>query len=91
MLREIAGNATAMGPLVLLPGLRLERPADVLRARALSVDDKWTILAAWASDFHASIRARHSVTFQERWNRLRSMKSVPLSATSTPRADRAVA
>ena len=53
MLREIAGNATAMGPLVLLPGLRLERPADVLRARALSVDDKRTILAAWASDFYA--------------------------------------
>lgn len=53
LLREIAGNATAMGPLVLLPDLRLERPADVLGARALSVDDKRTILAASASDFHA--------------------------------------
>lgn len=53
LLREIAGNATAMGPLVLFPGLRLECPADVLRARALSVDDKRTILAAWASDFYA--------------------------------------
>ncbi|SOC90440.1 hypothetical protein SAMN05216358_0505 [Rhizobium sp. AN5] len=54
MLREIAGNATAIGPLALLPGLRLERPGDVLRARALSIDDKRTILAAWASDFHGA-------------------------------------
>ena len=53
MLREIADNATATGPLVLLSGLRLERPGDVLRARALSVDDKRTILAAWASDFYS--------------------------------------
>lgn len=69
MFYEIAGNVTAMGPLVLLPDLQLEGPADVLRARAFSVDDKRTILAAWASDSMQSIRTRHSVTFQERRNR----------------------
>ncbi|RWY79057.1 hypothetical protein EHI44_31155 [Rhizobium leguminosarum] len=55
MLHEIAGNATAMRPLVLLPGLRLERPRDVLKARALSIDDKRKILAAWASDFYTVV------------------------------------
>jgi hypothetical protein len=53
ILQQAASNAMAMGPLVLLQGLRLERPADVLNARALSVDDKRAILAAWASDFYA--------------------------------------
>jgi hypothetical protein len=33
--------------------MELQRPIDVVRAPALSVDDKRTILAAWASDFYA--------------------------------------
>jgi hypothetical protein len=53
MLQQAASNAMAMGPAVLLQGMQLQRPIDVVRAPALSVDDKRTILAAWASDFYA--------------------------------------
>ncbi|MDL2408137.1 hypothetical protein PY650_21290 [Rhizobium calliandrae] len=53
MLLQVVRNAMAMGPLVLLQGLRLERPGDVVQSRALSVDDKRAILAAWASDLYA--------------------------------------
>ena len=53
MLQQAANNAMAMGPAVLLQGMQLKRPIDVVRAPALSVDDKRTILAAWASDFYA--------------------------------------
>ncbi|TCA59872.1 hypothetical protein [Rhizobium leguminosarum] len=53
MLQQAACNAMAMGPAVLLQGMQLQRPIDVVRAPALSVDDKRTILAAWASDFYA--------------------------------------
>lgn len=53
MLQRAASNAMAMGPTVLLQGMQLRRPIDVVRAPALSVDDKRTILAAWASDFYA--------------------------------------
>ena len=35
------------GPTVLMQGLQLQRPQDVLRARSLSVDDKRAILAAF--------------------------------------------
>jgi hypothetical protein len=53
MLQQAASNAMGMGPAVLLQGMELQRPIDVVRAPALSVDDKRTILAAWASDFYA--------------------------------------
>ena len=53
MLQQAASGAMAMGPAVLLQDLQLQRPIDVVRAPALSVDDKRTILAAWASDFYA--------------------------------------
>jgi len=53
MLQQAADNAMAMGPTVLLQGMQLQRPVDVVRAPALSVDDKRAILAAWASDFYA--------------------------------------
>ncbi|MFT4002419.1 MAG: hypothetical protein QM684_19430 [Rhizobium sp.] len=53
MVRQAASDAMAIGPSVLVQGLRLERPGDVLKARALSVDDKRAILAAWASDLYA--------------------------------------
>jgi hypothetical protein len=53
MLQQAASNARAMGPTVLLQGMQLRRPIDVVRAPALSVDDKRAILAAWASDFYA--------------------------------------
>jgi hypothetical protein len=52
MLQQAADNAMAMGPTVLVQGLQLQRPIDVVRAPALSLDDKRTILAAWASDFY---------------------------------------
>lgn len=50
MVQQAADNAVAMGPTVLLQGMQLRRPVDVVRAPALSADDKPTILAAWASD-----------------------------------------
>jgi hypothetical protein len=42
-----------MGPTILLRGMQIERPLDVVKASALSADDKRTILASWASDFYA--------------------------------------
>jgi hypothetical protein len=53
LLQQAASNAVTMGPTVLLQGMQLRRPIDVVRAPALSVDDKRAILAAWASDFYA--------------------------------------
>lgn len=53
ILQQAASNAMAMGPTALLQGMQLRRPIDVVRAPALSVDDKRAILAAWASDFYA--------------------------------------
>lgn len=53
MLQQAANNAMAMGPTVLVQGMQLRRPIDVVGAPALSVDDKRAILAAWASDFYA--------------------------------------
>jgi hypothetical protein len=53
MLQQAVSTVMAMGPLVLLQGFRLERPIDVLNARALSADDKRAILAAWASDLYS--------------------------------------
>ncbi|MGV1760884.1 hypothetical protein ACQZ6F_29115 [Rhizobium sp. A22-96] len=53
ILQQAASNAMAMGPTVLLHGMQIERPLDVVKARALSVDDKRAVLAAWASDFYA--------------------------------------
>ncbi|NGO65965.1 hypothetical protein G6N76_20065 [Rhizobium daejeonense] len=53
MLLRAASSAAAMGPTVLVQGMQVERPIDVVRATALSADDKRTILASWASDFYA--------------------------------------
>ncbi|WCK05728.1 hypothetical protein [Agrobacterium tumefaciens] len=53
MLQQAASNAAATGPTVLLHGMQIERPLDVVKATALSADDKRTILAAWATDFYA--------------------------------------
>jgi hypothetical protein len=53
MLQQAVNNAIAMGPRVLVQGMNLRRPTDVVRAPTLSVDDKRAILAAWASDFYA--------------------------------------
>ena len=47
-------DAMARGPAVLMsPTSELKRPIDVVKSAALSVDDKRSILAAWASDYHA--------------------------------------
>ncbi len=61
MLQQAADHAMAIGPTVLVQGLQLQRPIDVVRAPALSLDEKRTILAAWASDFYALDSKRRSV------------------------------
>ncbi|MFJ1311568.1 hypothetical protein [Agrobacterium sp. P15N1-A] len=53
MLQQAVSNAAAMGPAILLQGMQIERPIDVVKATALTAHDKRTILAAWASDFYA--------------------------------------
>ena len=53
MLQRAANNAMAMGPTVLVQGMQLQRPIDVVKSPSLSTDDKRAILAAWASDFYA--------------------------------------
>ncbi len=52
-LKRAAQQAAVMGPVVLVPGLRLCRPSDVVGGPSLSVDDRRAILAAWASDLYA--------------------------------------
>jgi len=39
ILQQAASNAMAMGPTVLLQGMQVERPMDVVKAKALSADD----------------------------------------------------
>jgi len=53
MLQRAAINAAATGPTVLLQGMQIERPLEVVKATAFTADDKRTVLAAWASDFYA--------------------------------------
>ena len=54
MFKQIAANAVNIGPKVLTSRWSsFRRPMDVVKAPALSVNDKRTILAAWASDFYA--------------------------------------
>lgn len=53
ILQQAASNAMEMGPKVLLQGMQLRRPMDVVRAASLPIDDKRTMLASWASDFYA--------------------------------------
>ena len=52
-LQRAADQVAAIGPAVLVSGLRLCRPIDVVGAPSLSVDDRRTVLAAWASDLYA--------------------------------------
>lgn len=78
MLQQAANNAMAMGPRVLLQGMQLRRPIDVVRAPALSVDDKRAILAAWGSDFYA-VDAKPALRQLPGTSQSRSMKfSLPL-------------
>lgn len=53
MLQRVVDSAVALGPTVLVRGMQVRRPNDVVKAPSLSIDDKRTILAAWASDFYA--------------------------------------
>ncbi len=53
ILQQAASNAAAMGPTILLQGMHIERPLDVVKATGLIVDDRRTILAACASDYYA--------------------------------------
>jgi hypothetical protein len=52
-LQQVVNSAVAMGPTVLMRGMQVRRPIDVLKAPSLSTDDKRAILAAWVSDFYA--------------------------------------
>ncbi len=52
-LQRAANQATAMGPAILVQGLELHYPSDVVGAASLPVDDRRAILAAWASDLYA--------------------------------------
>ena len=47
-----ASDIALMGPTILLEGMEIARPIDVVDATALKVDEKRTILAAWASDLY---------------------------------------
>ncbi|CDZ31046.1 Hypothetical protein NGAL_HAMBI490_59190 [Neorhizobium galegae bv. officinalis] len=40
VLQQAASSAAAMGPTILLQGMQIERPLDVVKAIALSADDK---------------------------------------------------
>jgi len=51
--RRSANQAAPRGPAVLVPGLELRRPIDVVHASFLSIDDRRALLAAWASDLYA--------------------------------------
>ncbi|MBW9091614.1 hypothetical protein JNB91_27845 [Rhizobium wenxiniae] len=53
IMQQFVDRAVAMGPVVLMQGMHLERPTDVVEAPSLSIDDKRAILAAWASDLYA--------------------------------------
>ena len=53
MLQHVVDNAVVKGPAVLMQGMQIKRPIDVVSAPSLSIDDKRAILAAWASDFYA--------------------------------------
>lgn len=52
-LQQVVDSAVATGTIVLMQGMQLRRPIDVVKAPSLSCDDKRRILAAWASDFYA--------------------------------------
>ncbi|WP_353622813.1 hypothetical protein [Aliirhizobium terrae] len=51
--QQLTDKAVSIGPVVLMEGLQLYRPRDVVETSALSIEDKRTILAAWASDLYA--------------------------------------
>lgn len=53
ILQEAVNRTLTMGPAVLMQGMRIRRPSDVVGAPSLSQDEKRAILAAWASDFYA--------------------------------------
>ena len=54
LLQQAVDSAVTMGPSVLMRGLQLRRPIDVVRAASLSLDDKRTVLAGWASNLYAA-------------------------------------
>ncbi|MBB2908398.1 hypothetical protein FHR76_004813 [Rhizobium sp. RAS22] len=47
-----ASGVALMGPTIPFKGMEISRPIDVVDATALKVDEKRTILAAWASDLY---------------------------------------
>ncbi|MFP3546833.1 hypothetical protein SB748_25705 [Rhizobium sp. SIMBA_035] len=55
VLQQAVDDVMSMGPAILMQGMQLERPIDVVRSHSLSHDDRRTILAAWASDLYAVV------------------------------------
>ena len=55
VLQQAVDNVVSMGPAVLMQGMQLARPMDVVRSHSLPLDDRRTILAAWASDLYAVV------------------------------------
>ncbi|WP_349294048.1 hypothetical protein [Rhizobium sp. AN80A] len=49
-LQRAASQAATIALVVLVPGLQLRRPIDVVRAPFLSIDDRRAFPAAWAPD-----------------------------------------
>lgn len=61
ILEHTISDAMARGPAILMPpNAEFQRPMDVVNSAALSADDKRSILASWASDYHA-VRSRPSM------------------------------
>lgn len=59
-----ASDIALMGTTILSTGMKIAQPIDVVDATTLKVDEKRTILAAWASDLYT--KGRRSAICLER-------------------------
>ncbi|MGF0522804.1 hypothetical protein ACQEDT_14940 [Agrobacterium pusense] len=63
-----ASDIALMGTTILLKGMEITRPIDVVDATTPQVDEKWTILAAWLRTPTRSTQGRRSAICLERRN-----------------------
>lgn len=73
ILQQAASNAAAMGPTILLQGMQIELPLDVVKAAGLTVDDKRTYWRHGLQITMRWIRRRRSAIFPERRSQFPSM------------------